>query len=73
MIYKYSQENLVEKGFTGYFQTEAAYLGKLKESISKYLDACKDGSERPNASGIFLLSTYLQWSGDNKHMEYFDF
>lgn len=59
-------KNLMDKGYTGYFQTEAAYSGKLKESISKYLDACGNGSERPNSSGIFLLSTYLRWLGDDK-------
>lgn len=58
--------SLIDKGFTGYFQTEGAYPGKLKESISKYLDACNDGSEKPKSPEIFLLSTYLRWLGDDK-------
>ena len=59
-------KNLIDKGFTSYFQTEGAYPGKLKETINKYLDACNNGSERPNSEGIFLLSTYLRWLGDDK-------
>lgn len=57
---------LIDKGFTGYFQTDSAYSGKLKESITKYLEACNNGTERPYKDGIFSLSTYLQWSGDDK-------
>lgn len=59
-------KKLMDKGFTGYFQTQGAYPGKLKESISKYLDACNNGNERSNRAGIFLLSTYLRWLGDDK-------
>ena len=59
-------KSLIEKGFTGYFQTQTAYPGKIKESISKYLEACNKGNDRPNKDGIFLLSTYLRWSGDDK-------
>ncbi|EJL62774.1 hypothetical protein [Flavobacterium sp. CF136] len=60
------EKKILDKGFTGYFQTAAAYPGKLKESISEYLDACSNGREIPNTNGLFILSTYLQWSGDDK-------
>ncbi|MDR7211488.1 hypothetical protein [Flavobacterium piscis] len=56
---------LIDKGFSGYFQTEVAYPGKLKESITEYMEACNNGKERSYRDGNFLLSTYLQWSGDN--------
>jgi hypothetical protein len=56
---------LIDKGFTGYFQTEVAYPGKLKESITEYMEACNNGKERSDRDGNFLLSTYLQWSGDD--------
>jgi hypothetical protein len=56
---------LIDKGFDGYFQTQVAYPGKLKESITEYMEACKNGKERSDRDGNFLLSTYLQWSGDD--------
>lgn len=60
------EKKLLNKGYTGYFLTEASYPGKLKESISEYLDACNNGRDKPNSQGLFMLSTYLQWSGDDK-------
>lgn len=56
---------LIDKGFNGYFQTQVAYPGKLKESITEYMEACNNGIERSDSDGNFLLSTSLQWSGDN--------
>ncbi|SHM53629.1 hypothetical protein [Flavobacterium saccharophilum] len=56
---------LIDKGFNGYFQTAGAYPGKLKESITEYMEACNNGKERSDRDGSFLLSTYLQWSGDD--------
>ena len=58
---------LKDKGYNGYFQTDAAYPGKLKESISNYLIDCQNDTDKPNRSQIFMLSTYLQWNGDDKH------
>ncbi|KUJ59451.1 hypothetical protein AR687_22885 [Flavobacteriaceae bacterium CRH] len=58
-------KNLIDKGFNGYFQTEVAYSGKLKESITEYMKASNNGKERADRNGNFLLSTYLQWSGDD--------
>lgn len=60
------EKNLKDKGYKGYFQTESAYPGKLKESISEYLKACHNGTDKTNKHGLFLLSTYLQWNGDDK-------
>lgn len=56
---------LIDKGFSGSFQTAVAYPGKLKESITEYMEACNNGKERYNRDGNFLLTTYLQWSGDD--------
>ena len=56
---------LIDKGFNGYFQTQVTYPGKLKESITDYMEACNNGKERSDRDGNFLLSTYLQWSGDD--------
>ena len=40
---------LTEKGYDGYFHTQGAYAGKLKESISEYLENCRNGTEvHPN-------------------------
>jgi hypothetical protein len=36
---------LTEKGYDGYFHTQGAYAGKLKESISEYLVNCRNGTE----------------------------
>ncbi|MEL1254153.1 hypothetical protein AAEO57_10225 [Flavobacterium sp. DGU38] len=55
----------IDKGFCGSFQTQLAYPGKLKESITEYMEACSNGKERSDRDGSFLLSTYLQWSGDD--------
>jgi hypothetical protein len=53
---------LIDKGFDGSFQTQVAYPGKLKESITRYMEACNNGEDRFDRDGNFLLSTYLQWS-----------
>jgi hypothetical protein len=55
---------LSEKGYNGYFTTQAAYPGKLKDSISEYLNGCAKGIE-PLKSELLLMG-YLQWSGDDK-------
>lgn len=57
---------LKDKGYNGYFQTAAAYPGKLKESISDYLKDCQNDTDKSNRSEILILSTYLQWNGDDK-------
>ncbi|OOB84259.1 MULTISPECIES: hypothetical protein [Bacteroidota] len=59
-------KTLTDKGYNSYFQTEASYPGKLKESINEYLEASHNGTKKPNRHELFLLSTYLQWNGDDK-------
>lgn len=56
---------LTEKGYTGYFQTQAAYAGKLKESISEYLENCQKGADSLPKKDL-LFTSYLQWSGEDK-------
>ena len=53
-----------DKGYNGYFTTQAAYPGKIKASISEYLENCKKGSEPIKRE--FMLMGYLQWSGEDK-------
>jgi hypothetical protein len=36
---------LIDKGFNDYFQTQVAYPGKLKDSITEYMEACSNGKE----------------------------
>ncbi|WP_348797881.1 hypothetical protein [Flavobacterium adhaerens] len=57
---------LTDKGYNGYFHTQGAYAGKLKDSIGEYLENCqKDADSLPRQH--LLLTGYLQWSGDDKH------
>ena len=53
-----------DSGYTGYFTTQAAYPGKIKESISEYLENCKKGVEPLKTE--LMLKVYLQWSGEDK-------
>jgi hypothetical protein len=55
---------LSDKGYNGFFTTQAAYPGKLKDSIREYLDSCAKGIEPLKPE--LLLMGYLQWSGDDK-------
>lgn len=59
-------KKLTEKGYDGYFQTEAAYADKIKESISRFLEACKNGMDKPLYANSFSLRTYLEWNGEDK-------
>lgn len=56
---------LTDKGYDGYFHTQGAYAGKLKESIGEYLDNCRNGAEGVTKP-VLLLTGYLQWSGEDK-------
>ena len=56
---------LTEKGYNGYFHTQGAYAGKLKDSISDYLESCQKGADTLPKQDL-LLTGYLQWSGDDK-------
>ncbi len=56
---------LTNKGYNGYFHTQGAYAGKLKDSISDYLESCQKGTDSLPKQDL-LLTGYLQWSGDEK-------
>ena len=56
---------LTDKGYNGYFHTQGAYAGKLKESIGEYLENCQKGADSLPKQDL-LLTSYLQWSGDDK-------
>jgi hypothetical protein len=56
---------LTEKGYSGYFQTQGAYPGKLKDSISEYLESCQKGADNLSKQEL-LLTSYLQWLGEDK-------
>ena len=50
---------LTDKGYNGYFHTQGAYTGKLKESISDYLESCQKGTDSLPKQDL-LLTGYLQ-------------
>ena len=56
---------LTDKGYNGYFHTQGAYAGKLKDSITDYLESCQKGADTLPKQDL-LLTGYLQWSGDDK-------
>ena len=56
---------LTEKGYNGYFHTQGAYAGKLKDSITDYLESCQKGADTLPKQDL-LLTGYLQWSGEDK-------
>lgn len=58
-------KNLIDKGYNGYFHTQGAYPGRLKDSMSEYLENCQRGVESL-PKGELLLTTYLQWTGEDK-------
>jgi hypothetical protein len=55
---------LTGKGYNGYFHTQGAYGGKLKDSISDYLGHQNDTHSQPKHE--LLLTTYLLWAGEDK-------
>jgi hypothetical protein len=57
---------LTEKGYDGHIQTQAAYPGKIKDSIDAYLKSCENGTDTPPYGEHMLLSTYLKWEGKDK-------
>lgn len=56
---------LSDKGYNGYFHTKGAYAGKLKDSISEYLENCQKGADNLPKQDL-LLTGYLQWLGEDK-------
>lgn len=55
-----------DKGYDGYFHTESCCAGRLKDSISAFLQVWNDGTEAPLHADYLHLSTYLQWNGEQK-------
>ena len=55
---------LTDKGYNGYFHTQGACAGKLKDSISEYLESCQKGTDSLPRQDL-LLTGYLQWSGED--------
>lgn len=62
--FKIFAETLTDKGYDGYFTTQAAYPAKLEDSIRQYLENCNKGLESMDKSDL-LLMTYLQWNGED--------
>ncbi|MEO8172234.1 MAG: hypothetical protein ABI581_04090 [Sediminibacterium sp.] len=58
-------KSLSDKGYNGYFHTQSAHPGRLKESISGYLESCKKGKEVFSESA-FTVTGYLKWTGDEQ-------
>ena len=56
---------LTDKGYNGYLHTQGAYAGKLKDSITDYLESCQKGADSLPKQDL-LLTGYLQWSGEDK-------
>lgn len=56
---------LTDKGYNGYFHTQGAYAGKLKDSISEYLEDCRKEKDSLPKEDL-LLTGYLEWSGEDK-------
>lgn len=56
---------LSDKGYDGYFHTQGAYPGKLKDSISEYFESCQKGIDSWPTQDL-LVTGYLQWSGEDK-------
>jgi hypothetical protein len=59
-------KTLTDKGYNGYFHTESAYAGKLKDSISEFLEAWNNGKDAPLVANYLHLSTYLEWNEEDK-------
>jgi hypothetical protein len=56
---------LTDKGYDGFFLTQAGYPGKVKDSISRFLEACSNGTDKPLYTNILPLHTYLEWNGED--------
>ncbi|MFC4872125.1 hypothetical protein [Negadavirga shengliensis] len=59
-------KTLMDKSYNGYFHTEGAYPDKIKASISRFLEACKNGTDKPLYSDSLSLRTYLEWNSEDK-------
>lgn len=59
-------KTLTDKGYDGYFLTQADYPDKIKDSISRFLEACKHGTDQLLFSDLLPVQTYLEWNGEDK-------
>lgn len=59
-------KTLTDKGYNGYFHMESCCAGRLKDSISEFLEAWDNGKEAPLSANHLHLSTYIEWNGDDK-------
>jgi hypothetical protein len=59
-------KTLTDKGYDGYFHTESCCLGKLKDSISGFLQTWENGTNAPSSANYLSLSTYLEWNGEDR-------
>lgn len=59
-------KTLTDKGYDGYFHTQADYPDKIKDSISRFLEACKNGTDKLYFPDFLPINTYLEWNGDDK-------
>lgn len=57
---------LTDKGYDGFFLTQAGYPGKVKDSINRFLEACNNGTDKPLYTNILPLNTYLEWNGEDQ-------
>lgn len=53
-------KTLTHKGYDGYFHTESSCAGKLKDSISEFLEVWNNGKDAPLVANNLHLSTYLE-------------
>lgn len=56
---------LSEKGYDGYFQTNGGFGGKLKDSITDYLESLPKGQDSSEQNKL-LVTGFLEWKGDDK-------
>lgn len=57
---------LTDKGYNGYFLTQADYPDKIKDSINRFLEACKNGTDKLLYPDLLPVQTYLEWNGEDK-------
>lgn len=59
-------KTLTDKGYDGYFHTQSGCPGKLKDSISGFLQTRENGTNAPLSANYLRLSTYLEWNGEDR-------
>lgn len=59
-------KTLTDKGYDGNFLTQGAYPDKIKDSINRFLEACKHGTDKLLYPDLLPVQTYLEWNGEDK-------